>query len=112
MVYFCCCLLRLTIYGYCRPSRDDFFAILFFQAKLNITSLATHSPKNYFKILKRARVSVISQLECVNGRASRDVPKQHPEMKIMRFLPGQLLCSTNQKNRIAYCSQRLPPGYA
>ena len=45
----CCRVQDLQLKGW-------FFAILFFQAKLNITSLATFAKKNDFKILKRAQV--------------------------------------------------------
>ena len=64
-----------------------FFAIFLYHAKLNITNLTTFSQKNDLKILKCARVihknvfsnkillpaSVISQLERVKGRDTRDV---------------------------------------
>ena len=68
--------------------KGRFFSKKFFTAKLNITSLPSFSKKNYFKILKRARVisknvfssetqytrqRVISQLKCVSVMTSCDV---------------------------------------
>ena len=68
--------------------KGRFFSKKIFTAKLNITSLPSFSKKNYFKILKRARVinknvfssetqytrqRVISQLKCVSVMTSCDV---------------------------------------
>ena len=57
------------------------------------------STKTCFEIKLYNPLECYKQIESVSGRASHIVPK-HPQTKILRFL-GQLLCSTNQMNRIA-----------